>query len=220
MSYDEIVVLSSKAHTEFRIPLESPKIYDHQVNDPVDVLLHAENEVKLPQGSYAPRILGKVNGVNTHLILDTGCTPCVVSLNKLKNIGVGSRIVRLPHNANGGMMVGDGRKVASNGLIHNLKVEVLPGHTIKIDAYVLDVPVGSYEFLFGRIAMAKAGISANMGSSSWLISDGDVYKPLNVLHTDPYKDSDTLSCNIATLVVEVNPRVQAKRLYSTSFLIK
>lgn len=74
LSYDEIVALSSKAHTEFRRPLESPSTYNTQIMDTADMLLHATTDITTPQGNYAPRIIGKVNGIATHLILDTGCT--------------------------------------------------------------------------------------------------------------------------------------------------
>jgi hypothetical protein len=190
LSCDEIVALSSKAHTEFRRPLESPSTYNTQIMDTADMLLHATTDITLPQGNYAPRIIGKVNGIATHLILDTGCTPCVISFHKVLKLGLANQLVHNAQSQKGNMMVGDGSKVPCKGLIQGFKVEILPEHSIKVDALVLDVPETAYEFLFGRIAMAKIGIHADLGRSRWFVSDGFSNKPLEVFYTDPYATND------------------------------
>lgn len=115
---------------------------------------------------------------------------CVISFHKVLKLGLANQLVHNAQSQKGNMMVGDGSKVPCKGLIQGFKVEILPEHSIKVDALVLDVPEIAYEFLFGRIAMAKIGIHADLGKSRWFVSDGFSNKPLEVFYTDPYATND------------------------------
>jgi hypothetical protein len=172
--------------------------------DTSDMLLHATTDITLPQGNYVPRIIGKVNGIATHPILDTGCTPRVINFHKVLKLGLANQLVHNAQNQKGGMMVGDGRRVSCTGLIQGLEIEILPEHSIKVDALVLDVPEIAYEFLFGRIAMAKIGIHADLGKSRWFVSDGSSDKPLEVFYTDPYATNDKCEPS-SCYIVNVDP---------------
>lgn len=142
------------------------------------MLLNRENsECILAEGNQAPRILAKINGVEANLILNTGCTPCIISLNLVKRLGLEYQLVALPKDKQAGILVGDGRQeVETKGVIKDLQIELLPGRSLKVDTPCLDVPEKVYEFLFGRIAMARFGVGADMATSDWYIRDGGQLK--------------------------------------------
>lgn len=190
LSYNEIIALSSKAHTEFRRALVSKsKLENDQVKDISDLLLNQECE--LPEGNHAPRTIGHINGIQVNVILDTGCTPCVISYQLVQKLGLADKLISLPKSSDGGILVGDGRRVQIKGIVKDLKLQLLPGHTRTIDAVCLDVPESAYEFLCGRIVMAQFGVCVDLGTSSWFVRNGKELDEMEVFHTAPDVDQGT-----------------------------
>ncbi|CEP08716.1 hypothetical protein [Parasitella parasitica] len=138
--------------------------------------------------------------MEANLILDTGCTPCIISLQLAKRLGLESQLVALSNNQ-AGILVGDGRQVKTQGVLKDLEIELLPGTSLKVDALCLDVPEHAYEFLFGRIAIARIGINADLATSNWYVRDGDNFEPLEVSHSDKPKSS----CFLVTMGPELPP---------------
>lgn len=160
LSYNQIVALSSKAQLE-----------NVNAKDISNLLLN--QEVGLPEGRRAPRTVGKINGTPAvNVILNTGCTPCVISHQLVQKLGLAEQMVMLPKSSHGGIMVGDGRRVQIKGILKDLKLQLLPGHDRLVDAACLDVAGWAYEFLCGRIVMAKFEICVDLGTSSWFIRNG------------------------------------------------
>ncbi|KAG2215559.1 hypothetical protein INT46_000365 [Mucor plumbeus] len=198
LSYNELIALSSKAHTEFRRPLVSKtQLENDGVKDISDLLLN--QEVELPEGNHAPRTIGQLNGVKVNVILDTGCTPCVISYHLVQKLGLADKMISLPKSSNGGILVGDGRRVQTKGIVKNLELQLLPGHTRPIDAVCLDVPDSAYEFLCGRIVMAQFGICVDLGTSLWFIRNGKELDEMEVLHTAPDVDQGTDTCYLVNV---------------------
>ena len=99
----------------------------------------------MPEGNHAPRILDQINEATINIILDTGCTPCIISYHLVKKLGLTDKLIALlPASNEGGILVGDGRRVQTNGIVKNLKLELLPGHMRIVDALCLDVPMSFY----------------------------------------------------------------------------
>ena len=199
LSYNELIALSSKAHTEFRRPLVSKtQLENDGVKDISDLLLN--QEVELPEGNHAPRTIGQINGIQVNVILDTGCTPCVIiSYHLVQKLGLADKMISLPKSSNGGILVGDGRRVQIKEIAKNLELQLLPGHARPIDAVCLDVPDSAYEFLCGRIVMAQFGICVDLGTSSWFIRNGKELDEMEVLHTAPDVDQGTDTCYLVNV---------------------
>lgn len=68
LSYNEVISLSSKAHTKFRRPLENTKETPLDVND---LLLNETLSGSSVDGNHAPWIGARVNGKHLDVILDT-----------------------------------------------------------------------------------------------------------------------------------------------------
>lgn len=159
-------------------------------------------ECVLLEGNHAPRVVAKLNGVEVNVILDTGFTPCIISYNLVKRLDLADQMIGLSSTENGGiMMVGDGRRVQTKGLIQKLQLELLPGHVKGVDALCLNVPDGAYDFLCVRVSMADFGFCEDLHTLSWFLRNGESLDDLEVYHnTAPEVGQEPNDCFLVTVL--------------------
>ncbi|KAL7325907.1 hypothetical protein PS15p_208326 [Mucor circinelloides] len=174
---------------------------DHQ--EMVNVSSPKSPIVSLPRNESHHQVLPDPLQVkpSVNVILDTGCTPCVISHQLVQKLGLAEQMVMLPKSSHGGViLVGDERRVQIKGIIKDLKLQLLPGHDMLVDAVCLDVADCAYEFLCGRIVMAKFGICVDLGTtSSWFIRNGKDLEEPDVVYTAPEVAEELDTCYLVNI---------------------
>ncbi|KAI9468443.1 MAG: hypothetical protein EXX96DRAFT_105774 [Benjaminiella poitrasii] len=193
LSYSEIIVSAPKAHTEFRRPLPPNK--PEFILDVNDMLYTNENVID--EGTHAPHVRGKINNIPVDLILDTGCAPCVISYGTVQKLGLVHTLQKAPDSEK--LMVGDGRRVAPKEILTHLKLEIMEGIALIVDALCLDAPHSSYDFIIGRLSMQKLGIGVDLSSSYWYVRQDSHFTQIPVSYAKPDQTTVNAECFLLTV---------------------
>ncbi|KAG2192845.1 hypothetical protein INT47_012374 [Mucor saturninus] len=168
----EEVVRSIRAQQVIKLSLDqisaiAPKLLSsikHTIKDDEDKLMGilSHTDVKLPEGNSAPCAEGRINGKTTEIILHTGNTASIISLDLVRKLGLESYLITTA-SLKRGISIADGRTIYPIGILENVTIEISPGITRKFD--VLCSAVQSYDFIMGRIDMAYLGVGVFLKSS-------------------------------------------------------
>lgn len=120
------------------------------------------NSKGIPQGRGAPRTKALVEGLNTDVILDTGCTSNIVSISLLRKL----KITSLEDSGEISMVFADGKARSPVGLVRNLSVKLNKWISDVIDAYVNETN-GQYDFILGRDGMHQLSVGVDMSKHFW-----------------------------------------------------
>jgi hypothetical protein len=123
-----------------------------------------ENQATLPVGNSVPHTLGKVAGHDCPMILDGGCTPCIISKKLVLYLGITELDA-----TDTKLMVANGDSVSPLGILKNVSISVGPSKTIEVDAVCLDI--ADYDFLVGRVAFHAFGLDTNWKEHTWMVSN-------------------------------------------------
>lgn len=135
-------------------------------------LINAEPKSSKPSG--APRVIGKVEGNPTSIILDGGSGTNIVTSNLLSRIGV-DEIFESEEQ----YTFANGESAMCIGEVHDLSIEV-GGVLIVISAAVFNHT--KYEILLGQNALQQLGIIANFKDQQWLIDNNSEIIPLDIMY--------------------------------------
>ncbi|KAI8374958.1 hypothetical protein EDC96DRAFT_605444 [Choanephora cucurbitarum] len=125
------------------------------------VVDNSNKQLNLPPGNGAPKTIGTVNGVACEMILDSGCTPFIIS--KRLALEIGTNEVT-PTDTE--LLLGNGKLTRPLGVIENLKINVGDIVSATITAICLDVD-DRYDFIIGRIGLHLLGVSTDWTDHSW-----------------------------------------------------
>lgn len=137
-SYDDLVTFSSKAFMEFRrkIDLEDCRPV-FSIKDLLYANAFGDSRIRTRDEGVAPNVVGKLDGQKISIVLDAGCTTCIISLKTVKSLNLNSKYQSLQSNASSLITVGDGHRVAPIGIVRGIKSKSCLVQKFKCTPYVL-----------------------------------------------------------------------------------
>jgi len=150
------------------------------------------DEAKSVKGTSAPRVSGAVNSLACEIILDGGCTPCIISFELVKKLYLQDKLEPVDRK----LIIGDGSSVPVKGVVKNLSINIGNAAITYSDALCLDVG-DRYTFIAGRNLMHELKISTNWENHTWSIK-----LPHQTVKLDVYYEKRPVNCHtsISTIV--------------------
>ncbi|CEP17716.1 hypothetical protein [Parasitella parasitica] len=116
------------------------------------------------KGTSAPRVNGAINSLPCESILNGGCTPCIISFELVKKLGLQDTLESVDRK----LIIGNGSSVLVKGIVKNLNINLGNAAIIYQDAFCLDVG-DRYNFIAGRNLMHELKISTDWENHTWSI---------------------------------------------------
>ncbi|CEP14621.1 hypothetical protein [Parasitella parasitica] len=160
LSLSDIAAMSPKA----RAILKKNLTKSHSKKKENKVEANLIDESKSVKGTSAPRISGAINSLPCEIILDGGCTPCIISFELIKKLGLQDKLEMVDRK----LIIGDGSSIPVKGTIKNLNINIGNAAIIYQDALCLDVG-DKYTFIAGRKLMHELKITTDWESHTWSI---------------------------------------------------